>query len=241
MKKVSVKNLFKPKEIFAQGLSFYKVFLIFVFGCIFGTYYEQVLKLIADGVWVTQQGVLYGPFNPVYGFGAAGLIVLVASKKRKWYWSFLLAAVVAGFFEYLLHELEYIFTGNVSWDYTYLKLYIPSIATKGATAGTSVLHMVIWGGLGLLLEYIIYPIMSKLIEKIPPLQGKMLCNALVVFLTINIALTGLVLVRQGERNKGNEPITPVGAWVDKYYPDEYLYEIFPDKAPKEDTEDNTSK
>jgi uncharacterized membrane protein len=237
MKKVSVKNLLKPKEVFAEGLSFYKVFLIFVFGCIFGTYYEQILKLIADGVWVTQQGVIYGPFNPVYGFGAAGLIVLLVRKTRKWYWSFLLAAIVAGFFEYLLHELEYIFTGNVSWDYTYLKLYIPSIATKGATAGTSVLHMAIWGALGLFLEYIVYPIFSKLIEKIPPLQGKMVCNALVVFLTINILLTGAVFLRYGERQKGKEPITFIGAWLDRNYPDEYVYEIFPDKK-LEETENN---
>lgn len=236
MKNISVNNLLRPKEVFAEGLCFYKVFLIFVFGCIFGTYYEQVLKLIADKVWVTQQGVLYGPFNPVYGFGAAGLIVLCVKKKRKWYWSFLLAAVVAGFFEYLLHELEYIFTGNVSWDYTYLKLYIPSIATKGKTAGTSVLHMAIWGGLGLFLEYIVYPLMSKIIEKIPPLQGKMICNALAVFLVIDMVLTGMVFVRLGERQKGNEPLTFVGQWIDENYPDEYIYQIFPDKAPKENEE-----
>lgn len=241
MKKVSQKYLLKPKEIFAEGLCFYKVFLIFVFGCLFGTYWEQVLKLISDGVWITQQGVLYGPFNPVYGFGAAGLIVLLVRKKRKWYWSFLLGAVVCGFFEYLLHELEYIFTGNVSWNYTYLKLRIPSIATRGATAGTSVLHMAVWGALGLFLERIIYPFMSKIIEKIPPLQGKMFCNALAVFLAIDMALTGAVLVRQGERLKGNEPVTVVGEWIDEYYPDEYIYEIFPDKAPKDQDKKNNQE
>ncbi|HEY8390998.1 MAG TPA: putative ABC transporter permease, partial [Clostridia bacterium] len=162
------------------------------------------------------------------------LIVLLVRKKRKWYVSFLLGGVVAAFFEYLLHELEYIFTGNVSWDYTYVFLYIPSIATRGKTAGTSIPHMFIWGALGLFLERIVYPLVSKVIEKIPPLQGKMVFNALAVFLAFDMALTGAVFLRQGERLKGNEPVTMVGEWIDKNYPDEYIYEIFPDKKPEEE-------
>ena len=117
-----------------------------MFACIFGTYYEQVLKLIADGVWVTQQGVIYGHLIPFMA-SAAGLIALLVRKKENGIGLFCLPRSSRGF-EYLLHELEYIFTGNVSWDYTYLKLYIPSIVTKGATAGTSVLPMAIWGRLG---------------------------------------------------------------------------------------------
>jgi uncharacterized membrane protein len=233
MRKVDINNLLKPKTEFAKGLSFYKVLCIFVFGCLFGTYYEQILELIVNRRWITQQGVIYGPFNPVYGFGAAGLIVLLVSKKRKWYFSFILGAVVAGFFEYLLHELEYIFTHNVSWDYTYTVLYIPSIATKGQTAGTSFPHMLVWGLLGIFLERLVYPILSKIIEKIPSLQGKMLFNALAVFLAFDMVLTGAVFLRHGERLKGNEPATMVGEWLDKNYPDEYIYEIFPDKKPQD--------
>lgn len=236
MKKVNAKRLLKPKIEFAKGLSFYKVFCIFIFGCLFGTYYEQILELIVNQRWITQQGVIYGPFNPVYGFGAAGLIVLLVRKKRKCYISFILGAVVAGFFEYLLHELEYLFTGNVSWDYTYTVLYIPSIATKGLTSGTSVPHMIVWGLLGIFLERLVYPILSKLIEKIPALQGKVVLNAFVVFLAFDMVLTGAVFLRHGERIKGNEPVTMVGEWIDENYPDSYVYEIFPDKKPSEESE-----
>jgi uncharacterized membrane protein len=230
---IVVNKLLKIKEVFAEGLGFYKLLGIFVFGCIFGTYWEQLLELIVNRRWITQQGVIYGPFNPVYGIGAAGLIWLLCGKRRKWYLSFIYGAFALGAFEYQMHEMEFAVTGNVSWNYTYALFSVPSIATRGATSGTSIPHMIFWGGLGLFLTYIVYPALSKVIEAVPARLGKPLFNALVVFLILDIALTGAVLVRYGERAKGIEPQNVVEEWIDQNYPDEVVYTVFPDKFQTE--------
>lgn len=221
----------EEKEIFARGLSFFKLFCIFVFGCVFGTVWEEVLVFVTEHRWITQQGMVYGPFNPIYGFAAAGLSWLLKRKERKWYVNFLIGAVTAGLFEYLMHELEFRYTGNVSWNYADLPLAIPSIITRGATAGTSVFHIIFWGFLSLLMAEIIYPFLSKLIEKIPPKPGKIICGFFLVFLIFDFVLTGIVMVRYGMRQEEKEPLTFIGHFIDKHYDDEYVYGKFPDKNP----------
>lgn len=66
-----------PKEEkFAEGLCFKKLFFIFLIGSVIGTVYEDVLIFVrtwmetGTGVWMLHRGVIYGPFNVIYGFGA---------------------------------------------------------------------------------------------------------------------------------------------------------------------------
>ena len=66
----------------------FHIFWIFVIGCIFGTYYEQILTLVkslihtGEFVWEFRRGVLYGPFSPIYGAGAVLMILLLGRKKN---------------------------------------------------------------------------------------------------------------------------------------------------------------
>ena len=65
----------KTEKIFAQGFCYDKLFFVFLIGGIAGTYYEEILHFIKVLVkygrveWVARQGVIYGPFNPVYAIG----------------------------------------------------------------------------------------------------------------------------------------------------------------------------
>ena len=55
-----------PKKKFAEGMCFYKLFWIFLFGCVFGAYYEQILNMVIhynyhhEIVWQLRRGVIYG-------------------------------------------------------------------------------------------------------------------------------------------------------------------------------------
>ena len=46
----------------------------------------------------------------------------------------------------------------------------------------------------------IYPLLSGLVEKIPPKAGKLVCNCLIVFMIFNMILSSLALARYTERN-----------------------------------------
>ena len=69
---VSLKNdesiiVESKREVFARGICYSKLFWLFIIGCVIGTYYEQILTLVRLNSWESRQGVIYGPFNPVYG------------------------------------------------------------------------------------------------------------------------------------------------------------------------------
>lgn len=219
----------KDKRVFAKGMCFDKLFFIFMIGCIVGVYYEQILTLVknylADGsiVWESRQGVIYGPFNPLYGAGAALMTALLVKEKRPWYMTLLYGALIGGGFEYVISWLQEIFVGTISWNYTG---YFLNIGGR-----TTIPFMLVWGGAGTVFAYGIYPYLSRMIEKIPYNLGKLITKILVVFMALNMLISWTALLRQTMRRNGHEPLTPVGKIYDEIYTDEYLKVPFPNMVP----------
>lgn len=60
----------KAKGHFAAGFGFYKLFWIFFIGCFLGVVIETIWCLITRGHYESRTGLIYGPLNLVYGFGA---------------------------------------------------------------------------------------------------------------------------------------------------------------------------
>jgi len=58
------------ETIFAEGLNFYKLFWIFVIGCFLGVVIETLWCLLRYHKIESRKGLVWGPFNLVYGFGA---------------------------------------------------------------------------------------------------------------------------------------------------------------------------
>ena len=84
------KKIAKPKEdkkIFADGICWQKLFIIFIIGCLFGNYYEMILNLVRhylrDGsiFWEVRRGFIYFPLSPVYGAGAVLMTLAFAGKN----------------------------------------------------------------------------------------------------------------------------------------------------------------
>ena len=113
------------KCVFAKGYSFKKLFFIFVIGSIIGVLYEQLLNLVkiyfltGEIVWDLRRGVLYGPFNPLYGLGATLVIYLLAKPNYSNVKTFIYGGLLGGFLEYFISLLQEIFTHTTSWDYSH--------------------------------------------------------------------------------------------------------------------------
>ena len=61
-----------------------KYFIYFVFFSIIGWCYEVFLEVFIYQWGFSNRGFLFGPYCPVYGFGALIFIILLSSlKKRK--------------------------------------------------------------------------------------------------------------------------------------------------------------
>ena len=81
---------------------FFKIFIIFMIGSMIGYVVEMIVALVQNGHFVSRQGLLYGPFTPVYGIGILVYYVFftfVKTKDKKWV--FLFSMVIGGITEYL--------------------------------------------------------------------------------------------------------------------------------------------
>lgn len=208
-------------RVFACGWCFAKIFMLFVIGCVIGTYYEQFLTLFQHGVWESRQGIIYGPFNPIYGFGFAafGLFLGKNIETRKWYFTFLYASILGGCTEFILSWIGETLFHATSWDYTG---YFLNIGGR-----TTIPFMLFWGLGGLLFMKLIYPLLSKLVEMIPYKIGRIGLPILVIFMCLNMLISYTALYRQAQRQAGFPPVTIVGELYDQIYTDEFLKTIYP--------------
>lgn len=208
------------KKIFAKDSFFKKIFIYFVIGSIIGVFYEEGLHIIKHGYWESRRGLIYGPFNPVYGLGLALIVGLFGknSDKRKWYVLFIECALLGGCVEYIISFLQENLLNTKSWDYS---TYVLNINGR-----TSIPFMFFWGLLGLAIIKLVYPEMNYFVEKIPYNIGNILFYCLFIFMIINILLSCAATYRQTERRKGINPKTVIGEICDKFYTDDFLESVY---------------
>lgn len=206
---------------FANGLCFWKYFVFFVLGCLFGTFFEEILYFFQHQSTSSRAGVIYGPFSPLYGFGVVLLLFFLGKKNRERgiLKTFFLASFIGGITEYLVSFIIEFFFSIRFWDYSDLFLNLHG--------RTTIPYMLAWGVFGTILLKLIFPFCSKWIEKIPPRVGKILCTILFLFLLFDIVLTFSAFYRMKERKEGKAPRTFIGEFYDHTYSDDFMYERFP--------------
>lgn len=211
----------KKDKPFAAGLNFYKLFWVFFIGCVIGVVIEMLFALATEQIIESRKGLIYGPFNPVYGFGAVVITVgLYFMRNARDLWVFMGGAALGGAFEYICSWYQETFLGTVSWDYT------GQFGSIG-NGRTSFVYMLFWGLLTILWLKFIYPFMSRMIEKIPKAIGNSLTWVLVVFMVANMLVSGLAVYRMNMRNSGVEASNWLSETLDELYPDEFMEMIYP--------------
>lgn len=204
---------------FSQGKSFYKLFWVFFIGCFAGVMVERLWALIRFGTLEPRVGLIYGPFNLVYGIGAWALTAaLYPFRNRSRKFSFLGGMLIGSVVEYgcsLFQELAF---GSVSWDY--------SNRPFNLNGRICLLYSIYWGVLGVIWIKELYPRIAQLILRIPNRIGKPLTLALCAFMVFNTVMTGISVFRWTQRRAGKDAANRIEAYFDLHYPDERMQEIF---------------
>lgn len=210
----------KNGEPFAQGMGFYKLFWIFLIGCFVGVIVEMLWCLLTRHTLESRKGLIYGPFNPVYGLGAVLITVCLCKlSKRRDLWIFLGSMVLGGVFEYACSLFQELVFGTVSWEYSGTFLSV--------NGRTSLVYCMFWGVLGVVWVKDVMPLLSRWIEKIPRKVGVVLSWAFIIFFVFDIAVSSAAVIRRTERSKGNLADNHVEQFLDKHYPNEFLECIYP--------------
>ncbi len=215
----------KQEEKFAEGYCFNKVFLIYVIGCMIGTYYEEILTFFRSGQWLSRQGIIYGPFNPVYGAGFLAFTVLLCRNlNRKWYWTYLYACLIGGVTEVISSLIgEYIFQAN-AWDYSDKFLNI--------AGRTTIPYMLFWGAGGLIFVKIVYPALSKFIELLPKRVGDIVMPSFLIFVLLSHVVSYTALYRYGTRAEGKPAQNALEEVLDTHFDDKLMKQYYDNPAHK---------
>ena len=219
----------KQEAHFAQGMTFYKLFWVFFIGCFAGVVLEPIYCLIQRGHYESRVGLIYGPFNLVYGIGALCLSgALYQFRNRGRVFSFVGGFVVGSVVEYACSWFQEVCFGSTSWDYSNMPYNL--------NGRICLLYSIFWGILGIFWIKDIYPRMAKWILKIPNKVGKPLTWVLLVFMVFNSVMTLFTSLRWTARREGVEPRNAFEAYLDEHYPDERMQKIFANAEFTEDRE-----
>lgn len=198
------------------------LFWVFIIGSIAGFIFEVIVVFFQKGHFELRQGLIYGPFIPVYGIGAmCYYIVLSKIKIKNKVQIFLITMILGGITEYLCSFIQEKAFGTISWDYSYLPFNI--------NGRTSLLHCIYWGIGGVLYITYIEPLLNKMIDKTNMKAFDLITIILSIFIVFDISISWMAADRQTERKNNIEPENRLDIFLDKNYPDEYMNRIFNNK------------
>lgn len=215
---------------FAKGLNFYKILLICFVGSFAGVVVELLWCLVRNGYIESRSGLVYGPFNLLYGVGAVALTLCLYKYRNRGAWlSFLGGMIVGSVIEYLCSWGQELILGSRSWDYSDMPFNL--------NGRICLLYSIFWGFLGIFWIKTIYPIMAKWILKLPNRIGKIGTWALVVFFVFNSLVTVVSVTRWTQRMDGLDPTNTFEEYIDERFPDERMEKVFANmKFPEDDNE-----
>ena len=244
----------KKTPVFAEGLSFKKLFFVFVIGCVFGDYYERILNLISHSLggdywfWERRSAVVYGPFSIIYGFGAVLIILAFIWLPNKIIKNRIAKSTKTTATEDSIKTDPnttplswwqlFLFGGLLCGAFEYILGILQEIFTGTSSwnysdhwlninGKTSPYVMLIWGLICLGFAKYAYPVLSRWIEKIPSKIGNVIFWILLVFLTLDMSLSLSVILRANLRHHDVPTFTPYGTFLDVTYPDERIKKIYP--------------
>ena len=208
------------KAIFAYGCSFHKVLWIFVLGAFLGDLVETVFCRIVLERWMSRSSVVYGPFSLVWGFGVAGATVLLYRyRNHEDRYIFLAGTFLGGAYEYICSVFTELAFGTVFWDYSKVPFNLGG--------RINLLYCFFLGIAAWVWMKLLYPRISKWIEKVPKVTGTWISYLVLVFMVWNIMVSGLALGRYSERAQGIPAKNQAECWIDEQFPDRKMEQIYP--------------
>lgn len=201
---------------------FIKVFIIFMIGSVIGYVVEMIVALVQNGYIESRQGLLYGPFTPVYGIGIIVYYIFFNKiKTRDKKIVFLLSMLIGGITEYLCSFIQEKVFGTISWDYSEWLFNI--------NGRTTLIHCTYWGIAGLLYVSYIEPLIPKIENAIRNNHVRVITSCLVICMVLNITISTMAALRQKERIEDVPASGTLYMFLDKNYPNEYMDRVFANK------------
>ncbi len=197
-----------------------RLFWVFMIGSFVGVVIEVLWCLLVNHRFESRQGLVYGWFNLVYGLGAVAITLgLQWLAKKRDIWIFFGGTVIGAAFEYLCSWFQEMVFGTVSWRYDNMAFNL--------NGRINLLYSMFWGLLALFWLRLLYPLICRLIDRIPRRLNSVLVWILAIFMIFNSLVSAAAVARMTARRSGQPPHSQVEVFLDRQFPDERLQKIYP--------------
>lgn len=209
-----------------QKCGFYKLFIIFLVGAFVGDIVEIFFCRYTMGRFMSRSSLVWGQFSLVWGLAIAlATLLLHRYQNKSNTFLFIFGTIMGGAFEYVCSVFTEFFFGTIFWDYSKIPFNI--------NGRINLLYCFFWGFATIIFIKLVYPTISKWIEAIPKKIGKFFVTFAVIFMIIDLIVTGCVMMRYNTRNQGVEASNIVEKLCDKYADDEFMHHRWSNmKKPK---------
>lgn len=203
-------NESKKEPLKIQGFTITTLLAYFIIYSIIGFIIETIFGILTKGVLESRKSFIIGPFCSIYGLGAVIMILALQKFKKNNYTLFFGGFLVGSIIEYVVSLIgEAIF--HVVWcDYSDMAFNIND--------RICVAFSMFWGILAIYLITHFNPKVDKFLEKFSYKQLKKAVIIIMIFLMIDMVITGIGLkvffVRLVSENKVQLNIEE--KYIDKY-------------------------
>lgn len=207
------------EKTFATGMCLEKLIWMFLVSGFVGDFVETVYMLMTTGRIMSRSSLLYIPFSLVWGMGGALITgVLYTLKERNNFYIFLGGFFFGGVFEYTCSALTELVFGTIFWDYSHIPFNL--------NGRINLLFCVVWGFLAIFWVKVLYPAVSRQIEKIPPVSGMVLSYIMMFIMILAVLISALALGRYVQRKRYPVQQEVIGEFLDKQYPDSMIEKVY---------------
>ena len=162
-------------------INIHKIIWYIVIFSIVGLVIETIFCYVTTGVIESRKGLVWGPFCPVYGVGAALVIIILGRFKNSYTKLFIYGSIAGNIIEYMLSYILEAMYGTRFWDYSFITLNL--------NGRICIKYSLFWGILAILLVKFIQPWIDKLIEKIPINKRNIINSIIIIYLTLDCIAT----------------------------------------------------
>ena len=163
------------------------------------------------------------PFGISSRNGEKGLFTsqkpLKKARNKGSFFIFSIGTFLGGAYEYLCSVITEIAFGTVFWDYSAIPFNLGG--------RINLLYCFFCGLASVVWIQIVYPMFSRLVEKIPVKPGKVITWLLAIFMVCDMAVSAAALVRYQERSEQIPATNVVQEVLDTYYGDAVMERIYP--------------
>lgn len=212
-------------------LNFFNLFWVFTVCCVIGLIIETIyhMVIVDPGHYQDRAGMLFGPFSPIYGFGATLMtIALNRFYKANPLIIFLVSAAIGGAFEAATSWFMEVSFGAVAWDYSGFTIFglFPDPIAELTGGRTSTLFMCMWGALGFVWIKFCLPWLLRLINRIPWQWRYAVTTVCALLMLVNGVMTLQSLECWYDRESGLQPNSPVEVFYAKHFDNAYMQHRF---------------